>query len=36
MVRAGKSNVIERVVTVRPGELTQVTLDQAPTSVAAR
>jgi uncharacterized protein (TIGR03000 family) len=36
VVRNGKSNVIERVVTVRPGELTQVTLDQPATFVVVR
>ncbi len=35
-LRNGKANVIEQVVTVRPGQLTQVTLEQPSTSVAAR
>jgi uncharacterized protein (TIGR03000 family) len=35
-VRNGKSSVIERVVTVRPGQQTQVTLDQPASSVVVR
>jgi uncharacterized protein (TIGR03000 family) len=35
-VRNGKSSVIERVVTVRPGQQTQVTFDQPATSLVAR